>query len=220
MPSVLHQDGIRSSRGTEKLPTSPRAPSTCSSSPKRSLCPVPRACAPPTIAPRQRRWPQLLRCYFVASASRLILKLPPRRNSWTTSMGPRSRNTKSSRRTDTHRGGEWSSEKIRNLQDRRTPSPDSSITCRATSVSQTVPCKFSRSTPSYSFITIIPILLVARDGANIINNFNNQHFLFLHQHEDGLAPGRILHTKRSTHSPPTLVAHRHLRYKDLLYKRF
>ena len=32
---------------------------------------------------------------------------------------------------DTHRGGEWTSARTRSLQDRRTPSPISSITCRS-----------------------------------------------------------------------------------------
>ena len=54
-----------------------------SSSPKRSLCPVPWACVPTSRQKPLAQWPQLLRCYFVASASRLILKLPPRRNSGT-----------------------------------------------------------------------------------------------------------------------------------------
>ena len=73
--------------------------------PEEELVPSPKGLRADITPKSPAQRPQLLRCYFVASASRLILKLPPSAQPRDNVHGAPVRNTGGSRQ-DTHRGGE------------------------------------------------------------------------------------------------------------------
>ena len=92
------------------------------------------------MIPRPASRPQSHLASVMATTPKMLLvsisipsdpETPPSAHSVDNIHGASVWNTELSRRKTPHRGGEWSSSRKRGLQDRRTPSPISSTTCRS-----------------------------------------------------------------------------------------